>query len=44
MLTVFGGSTAVLIHQEHGALEVLPGTYEVRRQREFAGVWRTVVD
>ncbi|MFD3592910.1 hypothetical protein ACFWU5_09290 [Nocardia sp. NPDC058640] len=44
VLTVFDGSTAVLIHQEHGALEVLPGTYEVRRQREFAGVWRTVVD
>ncbi|WP_194819885.1 hypothetical protein [Nocardia sp. XZ_19_385] len=44
VLTVFGGSTAVLIHQEHGALEVLPGTYQVRRQREFAGVWRPVTD
>ena len=43
-LTVPEGSTALLSHQEHGNIEVLPGTYEVRRQREFAGEWRMVAD
>lgn len=43
-LTVPDGSTAVLIHQEHGALEIEPGTYEVRRQREWASEWRMVHD
>lgn len=43
-LTVPGGSTAVLIHQEHGALEIESGTYEIRRQREFAGEWSYVHD
>ncbi|MCK0517906.1 hypothetical protein [Williamsia sp. DF01-3] len=43
-LTVPDGSTALVSHQEHGNLEVLPGTYEVRRQREFAGEWAYVAD
>lgn len=44
LLTVPAGSTALLSHQEHGNLEILPGTYELRRQREFAGEWRMVAD
>lgn len=43
-LSVPEGSTALLIHQEHGALEIEPGTYSIRRQREFAGEWRRVAD
>ena len=43
-LTVPEGSTAFLSHQEHAGIEVLPGTYEVRRQREFQGEWRHVAD
>ena len=43
-LTVPEGSTAFLSHQEHAGIEVLPGTYEVRRQREFAGEWAYVAD
>jgi len=37
---------AALVHEEHDAIQVAPGTYEVRRQREFdmmAGV-RSVAD
>jgi len=44
VLTVPDGSTALLSHQEHGGLEILPGTYEIRRQREYAGEWRMVAD
>ena len=44
IMTITDGATALLIHQEHGALEILPGTYQVRRQREFAGEWRAVCD
>lgn len=44
VLTVPEGSTALLSHQEHGALEIMPGTYRVGRQREFAGEWRMVQD
>jgi hypothetical protein len=44
VLTVPDGSTALLSHQEHGNIEFLPGSYEVRRQREFAGEWRLVYD
>lgn len=44
VLTVPQDSTALLSHQEHGGLEILPGTYEIRRQREFAGEWRMVAD
>lgn len=44
VLTVPEGSSALLSHQEHGNLEILPGTYEVRRQREFSGEWAYVRD
>ncbi|WP_157932199.1 hypothetical protein [Mycobacteroides abscessus] len=43
-LTVPDGSSAVLSHQEHGAFEILPGTYELRRQREWGSEWRQVHD
>lgn len=43
-LTVPDGSKALLMHQEHGALEIAPGTYRVGRQREFAGEWAFVAD
>ena len=44
-LTVPEGGEAFLIHtEEHSAIGVGPGTYEVRRQREFAGEWRRVAD
>jgi hypothetical protein len=40
------GGEAYLIHtEEHSALGIGPGRYEVRRQREFAAtVWAPVVD
>jgi hypothetical protein len=51
VLTVPPGSTAYLVHtEEHGANGFGPGTYEIRRQREFTGAsrtseaWRTVAD
>lgn len=44
-LTVPADSEAFLIHtEEHSALGVGPGTYEVRTQREFAGEWQRVAD
>lgn len=44
-LTVPEGGEAFLIHtEEHNALGVGGGTYEIRRQREFAGEWRMVSD
>ena len=43
-LTVPDGSTALLIHQEHAAIEILPGTYRIGRQREYAGEWSLVAD
>lgn len=44
-LTVPAGGEAFLIHtQEHSALGIGEGTYEIRRQREFAGEWRRVAD
>lgn len=44
-LTVPGGGEAFLIHsEEHNAVGIGAGTYEVRRQREYAGVWRQVAD
>lgn len=44
-LTVPEGSSATLVHtQEHSVLGVGAGTYEIRRQREFAGVWRRLAD
>ena len=45
VLTVPPGASAYLVHtEEHGANGVGPGTYELRRQREFAGEWRRVAD
>lgn len=44
-LTVEAGAEAFLIHtEEHSALGIGEGTYEVRRQREFAGEWQRVAD
>lgn len=43
-LTVPEDSSALLSHQEHGAFEILPGTYELRRQREWGSEWRQVHD
>lgn len=43
-LTVPTDSEAVLAHPEHGYLVIAPGTYEIGRQREFAGEWRMVAD
>lgn len=44
-LTVPDGGEAFLIHtEEHNALGIGPGTYEIRRQREYAGEWRRVAD
>ena len=45
VLTVPAGASAYLLHtEEHGANGIGPGTYELRRQREFAGEWRRVAD
>ena len=44
-LTVAAGEEAFLIHtEEHSAIAVGEGTYEIRRQREYAGEWRRVAD
>ena len=44
-LTVPAGGEAFLIHtEEHSALGIGAGTYEIRRQREYAGQWRRVAD
>jgi len=45
-LTVPEGSEAFLIHtEEHNALGIGPGTYEIRRQREWDGWrWHQVAD
>jgi hypothetical protein len=44
-LTVTDGAEATLIHtEEHNVLGIGAGTYEIRRQREFAGEWRRVAD
>lgn len=44
-LTVPTGSEATLIHtEEHNVLGIGAGTYEIRRQREFAGEWQRVAD
>ena len=42
ILTVPDGCEAILAHPEHGFLAIAPGTFEVGRQREFAGEWRLV--
>lgn len=44
-LTVPAGSEATLIHtEEHNVLGIGEGTYEIRRQREYAGEWQRVAD
>jgi hypothetical protein len=44
-LTVPAGGEAFLLHtEEHSAIGIGGGTYEIRRQREFAGEWRQVAD
>lgn len=43
-LTVPQESEAVMAHPEHGFLAIAPGTYEIGRQREYAGEWRMVAD
>lgn len=44
-LTVPTGSEATLIHtEEHNVLGIGAGTYEIRRQREYAGEWTRVAD
>jgi hypothetical protein len=44
ILTVPAGSEAYLMHPEHGANGIGPGTYELRRQREQADELRVVAD
>lgn len=45
VLTVPAGAAAYLVHtEEHGANAIAPGTYVIRRQREFAGAVRYVAD
>ncbi|WP_207485666.1 hypothetical protein [Arenibaculum pallidiluteum] len=34
-IQVFGPGTTALVHEEHGPIEVEPGVYEVRLQREY---------
>lgn len=44
-LTVPDGGEAFLIHsEEHNAIGIGAGTYEIRRQREYQGEWRRVAD
>jgi hypothetical protein len=44
-LTVPADGEAFLIHtEEHSALGIGEGTYEIRRQREYQGEWRRVAD
>lgn len=44
-LTVPDACSATLIHtQEHNVIGIGPGSYELRRQREFQGEWRRVAD
>lgn len=44
-VTVPEDGEAFLIHtEEHSAIGLAPGTYELRRQREYAGEWRRVAD
>lgn len=43
-LTVPDGGEAYLLHPEHGGMTILPGTYRIGRQREYAGEWRMVAD
>lgn len=44
VLTVPADAEVLLTHPEHGAFTVAEGTYEIRTQREYAGVWQAVRD
>lgn len=44
VLTIPTDSTAYLVHPEHGAAGIAPGTYVLRRQREQADEARLVAD
>jgi hypothetical protein len=44
VLTVPADATAYVVHPEHGAAGIGPGTYVLRRQREQADVTRLVAD
>lgn len=44
VLSVPEGSTAYLGHPEHGYMGIVPGSYEIRRQREMAEEIRMVAD
>lgn len=44
VLDVPEGATAYFAHPEHGYLGIAPGTYEIRRQREFADTIRQIAD
>lgn len=44
VVTVGPGAVAYLLHPEHGASGIAPGTYLVRRQREQADIIRQVAD
>lgn len=42
---VSGDATVALEHEEHGTIEIAPGDYEIRRQREYTPeAIRTVAD
>ena len=43
-LTVPDGAEVFELHPEHGGLRILPGTYRIGAQREFAGEWVRVAD
>lgn len=43
-LTVPDGTSVLLSHPEHGGFEILPGTYRLGRQRDYAGEWAYVAD
>lgn len=43
-LTVPDGADAFLLHPEHGATGIAPGSYTIRRQREQADEIRMVAD
>lgn len=43
-LTVPDGTSAFLLHPEHGGFQIMPGTYRIGRQREMADEIRMVAD
>lgn len=43
-VTIPDGAAGYLLHPEHGAQGIAPGTYRIRRQREQADLERLVAD